>query len=252
MIGIKSANGRYAIMSAARYNLVVTLRSAAIATAVLFGLGASDLKAATIERMDVGRADVVVFMINGQFAGGETIELQRQIAKLPTNLPVSVILHSPGGSLREGLELGEFFYKARISTFVMGYGGLCASACALAFLGGRDAKTGKPSRVKMNGGRLGFHQFNISRSEADKAKVYSKADMEATLKGTRSVTFAIMTYLTRIQEDMSKLHLMLKAPSEDMNFISSAEALALGINVMGEDADEFIQASAIQARIKRP
>jgi hypothetical protein len=165
---------------------------------------------------------------------------------------VSVILHSPGGSLREGLELGEFFYKARISTFVMGYGGLCASACSLAFLGGRDAKTGKPSRVKMNGGRLGFHQFNVSRSEADKAKVYSKADMEATLKGTRSVTFAIMTYLTRIQEDMAKLHLMLKAPSDDMNFISSAEALALGINVMGEDADEFIQASAIQARIKRP
>lgn len=238
-------------MSAARCNLVVTLRSAAIATAVLLGLGASDLKAATIERMDVGRTDVAVFMINGQFAGGETIELQRHIAKLPTNMPVSVILHSPGGSLSEGLQLGEFFYKARISTFVMGYGGLCASACSLAFLGGRDAKTGKPSRVKMNGGRLGFHQFSAVRSDAEKAKTYTKADMDNEARRTRNVAFVIIKYLSSINEDMSKLHLMLKAPSAEMNFISSAEALGLGINVMGEESEEFIEASSIQARFKR-
>ena len=51
-------------MSAARSKLALTLRSVAFATAVLLGLGAGDLKAATVERMDAGRTDVAIFMIN--------------------------------------------------------------------------------------------------------------------------------------------------------------------------------------------
>ena len=247
-------------MCASHFNLVATLRSrmkawlgrsAAVAMGALLGLGATELNAANIERLETGRIDAAIFMINGSFAGGETIELQRHIAKLPTNMPVSVILNSPGGSLQEGLQLGEFFFKARISTFVMGYGGGCFSACSLAFLGGRDAKTGKPSRVKMDGGRLGFHQFVAVRSDAEKARTYTKADMDNEIRRTRTIAFLIIKYLTSINEDMSKLHLMLKAPNSDINIVSSAESLGLGINIMREDSDEFIEASGIQARVRR-
>jgi hypothetical protein len=223
-----------------------------IAASVLAAFAAAESKAATIERLDVGRKDAAIFIIDGNFSGGETIELQRQIAKLPTNMPVSVILNSPGGSLSEGLQLGEFFYKARISTFVLGYGGGCHSACSLAFLGGRDAKTGKPSRVKMDGGQLGFHQFVAVRSDAEKAKTYTKTDMDNEIKRTRTVAFLIIKYLNSINEDMSKLHLMLKAPNSTINIVSTAESLALGINIMREDSDEFIESAGIQARVKRP
>src|SRR5215470_4817968 len=147
-------------------------------------------KAALIERMDIGRSDTALFILYGPIVGGETIALQREISKLPSSLPVAVVLNSPGGSVAEGVTLGRFFYAAKIPTFVMGFGGICYSACSLAFLGGRDRITGKPARFKMAGGSLGFHQFRINRTEEEKKKTYKKADADTQIKHARSVIFA--------------------------------------------------------------
>lgn len=208
--------------------------------------------AAEIERLEAGRSDVAIFVINGQFFGDETISLQREVSLLPSNMPVAVVLQSPGGKLQEGIKLGTFFHQAKIPTFVMGFGGGCFSACSLAFLGGRDRATGKPSRFKMATGRLGFHQFHRTPSEEDLKKVYKKADMDAHIQSARLSTFDIIKYLKDIGEDMSKLHLMLVAPAEGMRLVSNEEAVALGIHVMGEDAGDFIEASRILERVKAP
>lgn len=209
-------------------------------------------KAALIERIDIGRADVAIFVLNGPIVGGETMALQREISLLPAAMPVAVVLNSPGGNLQEGVALGEFFYQAKIPTFVMGFGGICFSACSVAFLGGRDRITGKPSRFKMTNSILGFHQFHVVRSEEMKKKIYKKADVDNEIKKTRSITFHLISYLRDIHEDMSKLHLMLKAPAEKLNMVSNEEAVALGIHVMGEDANDFIEATKIQERVKGP
>ncbi len=206
--------------------------------------------AATIERLEVGRNDLAVFAMNGRIAGGETITLQREIAQLPPDMPVAIVLNSPGGNLSESIKLGEFFYRAKIPTFVMGFGGYCLSACSVAFLGGRDRATGKPARFKMTEGSLGFHQFHQIRKPEDQKKTFKKADMEAQYKYTRATVFSLITYLKEIHEDISKLHLMLKAPTESMQMISNEEAIALGINIMKEDAPDFIAASNIQERVK--
>jgi hypothetical protein len=50
---------------------------------------------------------------------------------------IAVYLNSPGGTLYEGMRLGRMFKDERIKTVVEG-GEMCASACAIAFLGGRD------------------------------------------------------------------------------------------------------------------
>jgi hypothetical protein len=121
-------------------------RALALATIAL-GAMSGHATAGTVSEVNAGRSDLAVFLIEGVIVGGETLTLEGFVGKLPPNKSVAVILNSPGGNLDEGLKLGRFFHRARISTFVLGYGGGCASACAIAFLGGRD-RDGRPSRSR--------------------------------------------------------------------------------------------------------
>ena len=182
--------------------------------------------------------------------GGETIALQREIAQLPPNTPVAVVLNSPGRELDEGIKLGEFFYRAKIPTFVMGFGGYCLQRLLDCFPRRARPPTGKPARFKMAEGTRASTNFEQIRRAEDQKKTFKKADMEAQYKYTRATVFSLITYLREIHEDMSKLHLMLKAPTQSMQILSNEEAIALGINIMKEDAPDFIAASNIQERVK--
>ena len=228
--------------------LILKSARAVALIAAAIALQASAATGASITEVKTGRPDLTVFLLDGAIVGGETLNLQGLISKLPVNTSVAMLLNSPGGSLDEGLKLGRFFHQARLPTFVRGYGGGCHSACSLAFLGGRD-KTGRPSRTKMSSGALGFHQFRSVRSTADNEKKYTKADVEQEVLRTRFVALKIIEYLSDIGEEMSPLHLMLKAPAAEMNFISNEEALTYGINVMNEKTEQVIDSSSIKARI---
>jgi hypothetical protein len=203
--------------------------------------------AAEVSEIRTGRSDIAVFMLEGPIEGGETLALGALVSKLPPGKAVAIILHSPGGNLGEGLQLGRFFYRTRITTFVLGYGGSCASACALAFLGGRG-QDGNPSRIKMVGGSLGFHQARRIRNP-DTAKKYTKADMENEFFATRRLAYAIIEYLTDIGERMSFLHLMLQSPSAEMTYLSNEDALTYGIHVMNERNEQLTNAINIRARV---
>jgi hypothetical protein len=209
---------------------------------------AAPAHAANVSEVATGRSDIAVFLLEGAIVGGETLALGALVSKLPPNRAAAIILNSPGGSLGEGMSLGRFFHRTRIATFVLGYGGSCASACALAFLGGRG-QDGNPSRVKMVGGRLGFHQFRRGRTAADSARKYSKADMERELFNTRAIAYAIIEYLSDIGEHMSFLHLMLRSPSAEMTFLSSEDALTYGIHVMDERNEQVTNSTNIRARV---
>ena len=206
--------------------------------------------AMNVDRIDVGRTDVAIFLMEGDVESGDTLKLQRHIARLPASMPVSVILNSRGGNLEEGMDLGRFFYSARITTFSMGYNGICLSACSLAFLGGRDRATGKPARVKMTGGRLGFHQYKIEWSEDAKKRVFKKQDLDEIELNARNTIYKIVMYLSDINEDMSKLHLFLKAPAEAMNDVSPEDAVKLGVHLMYDNRTELIESSNIQERVR--
>jgi ATP-dependent protease ClpP protease subunit len=91
-----------------------------------------------------------------------------------------VVLNSPGGSLPGGLELGRAIRRNDFTTTVGvkkidasgtrgADPGICFSACAVAFLGGRF-------RFLMEGSRYGVHRFYFStagRSDADLAQMMS-------------------------------------------------------------------------------
>lgn len=94
-----------------------------------------------------------------------------------------IVLNSPGGSLANGIKLGEFIRSKRFHTEVgrtvsdnSGWKetapGKCASACAFAFLGGvdRDAK----------GGEIGVHQFYRDIALKDpSAKIFDAVDLSS-------------------------------------------------------------------------
>ena len=206
------------------------LRHAIVVVCAIIGL-ASPASAATVTRIENGRPGTATFLFEGSIVAGDFQRMAKALQKLPVGTSVSVILESPGGLVSEGLQLGVLFHRAKVTTVVKGDGATCYSACALAFLGGRDFRTGAPARIKMSGGKLGFHQF---RRTYDPLKIYTKADYEAEVARAQVTTGKIVTYLKDIGEDLSKLQLMLRAPSEGMNVISNEECLERGFQVLDE------------------
>lgn len=63
--------------------------------------------------------------------------------------PISVSLNSVGGMMEDGYKMGHVFRASR-ATVIVEEGSLCASSCAVAFLGGTD-------RTVENGGAIMFH-----------------------------------------------------------------------------------------------
>ena len=197
-----------------------------------------------------GRDDLALFAMLGGIEGGETLELTRLVSLLPPSQSVAVLLNSPGGNLQEGIELGRFLYKTRIATFTLGDGGSCASACAIAFLGGRD-RQGRPSRTMLTNSRLGFHQFRPIYNGDAEALRFTKTQMEERAVRTHRVILNIIAYLNEISEDLGKLDLMLAAPTEAIRNVTKEEASTLGFNVLSERSTALIDASNIRSRVER-
>lgn len=208
---------------------------------------AATADAATVTRIQTGRADLATFVLSGSIEKGDLVRFQAAVSKLPAATRVAVILNSPGGDLFEGLALGVFFHQARITTMIQGSGGICYSSCSLAFLGGRDARTGQPMRIKTSGGKLGFHQFR--RTNYDPLKVYTKDDFAQQVVITQAITHDIVRYLKTIGEDLSKLQFMLRAPHEEINLIPDSECLKQGISVLDEATGRLIDATTLRQRL---
>jgi hypothetical protein len=229
-----------------------SLRSAALACGLAACIAlhtTAPAAAAEIARTDLGLPglpDTVGFLYKGTVASGDLLNLQSQISALPPDSAVAVVLESLGGSLSEGIALGRFFHKAKIIA-VVGAGGVCASACSIAFLGGRDAKTGKPMRIKSSMGLLGFHQFSI---KFDPNKKYTKKDRDDMVLTVQDITAALVEYFKYINEDLTFLPFMLRAPSEQIRLLSSEDAIASGVHVFNEQTKLLIDPSLIRQRVK--
>ena len=225
---------------------VVRLFPAIIAVALDWSAPAA---AAEISRTDLGISsltDTVAFLYKGPVAQGDLLNLQSQISALPPNTPVAIVLESSGGSLGEGIALGQFFHRAKIITIV-GRDGACHSACSIAFLGGRNGRTGKPMRIKSSTGQLGFHQFSL---RFDPNKKFTKKDHDDMVLLVQDITFALVDYFKAIDEDLTFLPFMLRAPSEQVRLLSNEDAIASGIHIYNEQTKLLIDPSQIRERIK--
>lgn len=136
-----------------------------------------------------------------------------------------VLLHSPGGSLLAGLKLGEIIREHQLETRVgiwkkdewsglVEDGGVCASACSYAFLGGTV-------RQVPEGNRLGFHQFFLS---APKAGDIPADKLGEALAKTQELSSVVVRYLLEMGID-ARVFVLGSGAKPDEMFFPDAEQL---------------------------
>jgi hypothetical protein len=117
-----------------------------------------------------------------------------------------VVLDSPGGSLTQGLALGGKIRRTGLSTTVQVPGGVCASACVYAFLGGVE-------RTVARGAKLGLHQ------------VYGRsgASLALQVSDTQFLLSLVAGHIRRMGATMDVFTLALGTPPEGMYWMSTSE-----------------------------
>jgi hypothetical protein len=151
---------------------------------------------------------------------------------------LDVMLHSPGGSLSSGLELGHLIRELRLNTSVgrtakasshpswERHPGICASACAYAFLGGR-------SRAIGDGSKYGVHQFSFENTEVN----HTLAD-KPEASDTQAVAGFLAYYIHRMGADPSLLFLAGSAKSDEILFLNPRQMAEM--HVTTADQDELV------------
>ena len=217
----------------------------AAVTALTLGALAQPAGALEISKHASDSAEVNAILLKGSVDDGDTFDLKVYLSKLPKKPTVVVYLNSPGGNLREGMRLGRFFFDNKIETAVETKTA-CSSACALAFLGGRD-DAGKAHRTKASNSGLGFHSF--SRDFDNKS--YSADDLKIVVQQTQTQVFLVAEYLKAIGADLDVVRLMLKAQANQMNYISNDEALTLNIRVWDDKRNQLVDPEQVIGRLDR-
>ena len=133
-----------------------------------------------------------------------------------------VFLESPGGVLSAGIAIGITIQSKGLSTFVP-ENATCASACAIAWLGGIE-------RFATPKSRIGFHAAYDSRTGNESG--VANAILGAYLSGL-GLSFAAIEFVT-------------EKPPDELNVLTLNNAKARGINVqllIGTPTAEFLSAA---------
>jgi hypothetical protein len=185
---------------------------------------------------DADNRRVNAILATGEIVRGDTERLLAYLNGLSSKPITAIYLSSPGGSLFEGMSLGRFFKRMRIKTIVEG-NEMCASACALAFLGGRDPQ-GSRWMSSTTTSRLGYHQFKCNGRTCDESygqlgasQILSYADEE--MGAPRQIIRAA-----------------LETPPHQMYWFGTDELLALGILVWDIARNCFLPCPQCTQRVK--
>ena len=147
-----------------------------------------------------------VITIDGEITAGDEIDFAKTIRGLDDAL---VVFNSPGGDLAPGLEIGLAIRDSGFDTLVPdGYE--CASACALAWLGGDNRAMGGDSYV-------GFHA------------AYVEVGHQAQETGAGNAV--IGAYLHELGLSYDTIFFLTSSPPDSMYWLTFDDAADLGIEV---------------------
>ena len=152
---------------------------------------------------------------SGQIRHGDLYKLQRKYRNVSKNRQTIVVFNSNGGELREGLKIGRFLRDNHIGSAVR-KNSICASSCALAFLGGRS-KSGAKLLILPNSSKLGFHAFYYKNGNYVRLNKVQK-DL--------SNLFSYASYIGAPNYLMSK---MFNTSSKEMYWINHRDRRALNL-----------------------
>lgn len=165
-------------------------------------------------------------LASGMIQEGDAKRLDQFLSGLPSRANTAVYLASPGGNLYEGMRLGLYFKSQRIKTVVEG-GEDCASACAVAFLGGTDAN-GRPWRSSSDNSRLGFHAFRGIQ------------EMSISTDQVQSIVADLLRFGKLVDAPIELLIAGFATPSAEMFWVSQSDVCALGIKLWSNTYKKFV------------
>ena len=173
--------------------------------------------------------EALVITIDGPFEHGSADRFRQW---LETEQPEGfrVRLNSPGGVLAEGMRIGsiirEYEFWTEVGAVVHPEGenfpketpGYCASACALAFLGGVHRS---PEAVD----KLGFHQFFGGVNSESLARLSAEEIYSSTLSESQKLSGRVISYMVSMGIDARVfVEASVKGPN-DMRTFSEAQAI---------------------------
>jgi len=160
---------------------------------------------ASLRYMPDQTADGVRYVVvEGEFEYGD--DLTGFAAAVKSHNPVAIVFNSPGGNIAKAMELGRMIRGMRLST-LQARALNCASACALAFLGG-------VSRYAESGA-LGVHKSSFG--------VEAGLNVNDAVSAIQKLTADVMDYMQEMGTDPALLQLALKYDADDIRYLSNSE-----------------------------
>jgi hypothetical protein len=182
------------------------LRSRAYVVAVIFCISGSNPSLGAEFNIVHTRDGPDLITVVGDFAVGDE---KKFIDVALTSQNALVAFQSPGGSLIAGIEIGKTIHLKGFATLVP-ENIRCASACALAWLGGRI-------RLMSDTAQVGFHA----------AYTHDEAQSAVSAAGNALVG----AYLNQLGLPSSAIVYITSAPPEGMQWLNFADAQRVGIDV---------------------
>lgn len=173
--------------------------SALAVTAATFPVGA---QAAEIRRDSLDGVPVII--VEGQLEYGDEAKFLAAARGMPKAV---VALDGPGGNLHAGMEIGK---AIRARNYITAVPGSCASACALAWLGGGKRLVGP-------NGRVGFHAAWIANGGRSEVVAGGNALVGA--------------YANQLGLSTSAVILLTSAGPREVRWLTPGEAQQAGIDV---------------------
>ena len=198
------------------------MRFPALACAVL---SAGSAHAASISVESTGPDKPPVVVVQGSFEGKDGEQFFTKTGSLTAAI---VRLESNGGSLVAGIQIGETIRLKGFQTLVPA-GARCASACAMAWLGGTQRFMGP-------GAQIGLHSAHNAKSE----------------QGSGVANALLGAYLNRVGLPYSAVVYITQTAPQSITWLGIADAKRLGIEVSPLDSVVRVPDGPAQSPARTP
>jgi hypothetical protein len=198
------------------------MRSLVLACAAL---SAGSAHAASISVQAPGPDKPALVVVQGSFDANDGEQFFTKTGPLTAAI---VRLQSNGGSLVAGIQIGETIRLKSFQTLVPA-GARCASACAMAWLGGTQRFMGP-------GAQIGLHSAYNAKSG----------------QGTGVANALLGAYLNRVGLPYSAVVYITQTAPQSITWLGIADAKRLGIEVSASDSAAGVPATPMQTPVPTP
>lgn len=168
-----------------------------------------------VESSDPSCGPCTTVYATGVFDQNTATQFRALLDEHPFAPGTTIVFDSPGGSLFDAMEVGEIIRERRFHTSVFGRsadhsGGICASACSYAFLGGTRRTVGETAR-------FGLHQFSGTPPRGD------------AVSQAQTVVSIVSTYVRLMGASQEIVEVASRIPPNEIEWLSVSDMRRMGV-----------------------